>query len=116
LDYLASLRDGGAIVEVEYGIESVFDQTLHRVNRGHDFACTSRTIQETAQRGIPVGGHVILGLPGETREMLMEEAGILNSLPLTSIKFHQLQIITGTPMEKEFADRPGDFLRPGPDE
>ena len=116
LDYLASLRDGGAIVEVEYGIESVFDQTLQRVNRGHDFACTSRTIQETAQRGIPVGGHVILGLPGETREMLMEEAGILNSLPLTSIKFHQLQIITGTPMEKEFADRPGDFLRPGPDE
>ena len=116
LDYLASLRDGGAIVEVEYGIESVFDQTLQRVNRGHDFACTSRAIHETAQRGIPAGGHVILGLPGETREMLLEEAGILNSLPLTSIKFHQLQIITGTPMEKEFAHRPGDFLRPGPDE
>lgn len=116
LDYLASLRSGGAIVEVEYGIESVFDETLQRVHRGHDFACTARAIQETARRGIPVGGHVILGLPGETRNMLLEEADILSALPLSSLKFHQLQIIKGTQMEKEFARRPEDFLRMGPDE
>lgn len=116
LDYLASLQKEGSIIEVEYGIESVYDQTLQRVHRGHTFACTEKAIRETAERGIPVGGHIILGLPGETREMLLKEAEILSSLPLTSLKFHQLQIIKGTQMEKEFAQKPGDFLRLGPDE
>ena len=116
LDYLASLQKDGTIVEVEYGIESVFDETLQRVHRGHDYACTERAIRETAERKIPVGGHVILGLPGETREMLLKEAEVLSALPLTSLKFHQLQIIKGTQMEKEFAQKPGDFLRLGPDE
>ncbi len=116
LDYLASLQKEGSIIEVEYGIESVYDQTLQRVRRGHTFACTEKAIRETAERGIPVGGHIILGLPGETREMLLKEAEILSSLPLTSLKFHQLQIIKGTQMEKEFAQKPGDFLRMGPDE
>jgi len=116
LDYLTSLQESGIIVEVEYGIESVFDQTLQRVHRGHTFACTEKAIRETAGRKLPVGGHVIIGLPGETREMLLKEADILSALPLTSLKFHQLQIIKGTPMEKEFADKPQDFLRPGPDE
>lgn len=115
LDYLASLRERGAIVEVEYGIESVYDETLRRVRRGHDFACTVRAVRETAERGIPVGGHIILGLPGETREMLVAEADVLNDLPLNSLKFHQLQIIKGTPMAEEFAARPEDFLRLGPD-
>lgn len=116
LDYLASLKESGTIIEVEYGIESVYDETLQRVHRGHTFACTEKAIRETAGRKIPVGGHVIIGLPGETREMLLKEADILSALPLTSLKFHQLQIIKGTPMEKEFADKPQDFLRPGPDE
>lgn len=116
LDYLASLQKGGAIVEVEYGIESVYDETLQRVHRGHDFACTQKAIGETAQRKIPVGGHIILGLPGETRVMLLKEAEILSSLPLSSLKFHQLQIIKGTQMEKEFTQKPQDFLRLGPDE
>lgn len=116
LEYLASLKECGKIVEVEYGIESVYDQTLQRVHRGHTFACTEKAVRETAERGLPVGGHIIIGLPGETREMLLEEADILSSLPLTSLKFHQLQIIKGTQMEKEFAQRPGDFLRLGPDE
>ena len=116
LDYLASLQKEGSIIEVEYGIESVYDQTLQRVHRGHTFACTEKAVRETAERGLPVGGHIIIGLPGETREMLLEEADILSSLPLTSLKFHQLQIIKGTQMEKEFSQRPGDFLRLGPDE
>ena len=115
LDYLASLQASGAIIEVEYGIESVFDETLARVNRGHTFACTEDAIRQTAARGIPVGGHVIIGLPGETREMLLEEARVLSALPLSSLKFHQLQILHGTPMEAEYAHRPADFLRLGAD-
>lgn len=116
LDYLASLKAEGKIVEVEYGIESVYDQTLQRVHRGHDFACTQEAIRATASRGIPVGGHIILGLPGETREMLLQEADILNTLPLTSLKFHQLQIIKGTLMEEEYIAKPEEFLRLGADE
>lgn len=115
LEYLASLRAAGKIVEVEYGIESVNDRTLQRVHRGHDFACTDKAVRDTARLGLPVCGHVILGLPGETREIILEGIRILNSLPLTSLKFHQLQIIKGTPMEKEFAQKTEDFLRMGPD-
>ena len=116
LDYLSSMRESGKIVEVEYGIESVYDHTLRRINRGHDFACTRRAVMETASRGLTTGGHIILGLPGETREMLLQEAEILSGLPLDYLKFHQLQILKGTPMASEYKERPGDFLRPGPQE
>ena len=116
LDYLSSIKERGKIVEVEYGIESVYDHTLRRINRGHDFACTRRAVMETASRGLTTGGHIILGLPGETREMLLQEAEILSGLPLDYLKFHQLQILKGTPMASEYKERPGDFLRPGPQE
>lgn len=116
LDYLSSMRESGKIVEVEYGIESVYDHTLRRINRGHDFACTRRAVMETASRGLTTGGHIIIGLPGETREMILQEAEILSGLPLDYLKFHQLQILKGTPMASEYKERPGDFLRPGPKE
>ena len=116
LDYLSSMRESGKIVEVEYGIESVYDLTLRRINRGHDFACTRRAVMATASRGLATGGHIIIGLPGETREMLLQEAEILSALPLDYLKFHQLQILKGTPMASEYKERPGDFLRPGPQE
>ena len=107
LDYIASL----GCVRMEYGIESCRDETLRRVHRGHDFACTERAVRETAARGIPVGGHWILGLPGETRETLLEDVAHINALPLETVKLHQLQILKGTPMAAEFAERPGDFVR-----
>lgn len=107
LDYIASL----GCVRMEYGIESCRDETLRRVHRGHDFDCTERAVRETAARGIPVGGHWILGLPGETRETLLEDVAHINALPLDTVKFHQLQILKGTPMAAEFAERPGDFVR-----
>ena len=107
LDYIASL--GSA--RIEYGIESCRDETLLRVHRGHDFACAERAVRETAARGIPVCGHFILGLPGETRETLLEDVERMNALPLDSVKFHQLQLLKGTPMAAEFAARPEDFVR-----
>ena len=107
LDYIASL----GCARLEYGIESCRDETLRRVHRGHDFACTERAVRETAARGIPVGGHWILGLPGETRETLLEDVARINALPLDTVKFHQLQILKGTPMAAEFVDKPGDFVR-----
>lgn len=99
------------VVIVEYGIESCYDETLRRVNRGHDFAAARRAVEMTAARGLDCGAHFILGLPGETREMMLEECAAINSLPLTTVKFHQLQIVKGTAMEREYAARPEDFIR-----
>ena len=96
---------------MEYGIESCYDETLRRVNRGHDFACARKAVQMTAERGIECGGHFMLGLPGESREMMLGECEAINSLPLTSVKFHQLQIVRGTKMQKEFEEHPEEFCR-----
>ena len=110
LDYLASLAVEKVIV-VEYGIESCYDKTLLRINRGHDFETARKAVQMTAKRGIDVGAHFILGLPGESREMLLDQCSVISSLPLTSVKFHQLQIVKGTRMEKEYDNNPDEFLR-----
>lgn len=103
------------IVVVEYGIESCYDATLRRINRGHDFECARRAVEMTAERGLDTGAHFILGLPGETREMLLDQCDAISSLPLRSVKFHQLQIVKGTAMEKEYAADPSAFYRPGLD-
>ena len=108
LDYLALLQKR-TFVLVEYGIESVNDATLVRINRGHDYACAVDTIERTAGRGIPVGGHIILGLPGEGREELVAQATEISRLPLTTLKLHQLQLIKGTRMAAEYVESPGDF-------
>lgn len=109
LDYFQELSLRCHMV-VEYGIESVFDRTLERVNRGHDVMTTLHAIQETARRGIHVGGHLIVGLPGETREDFLETAKVISSWPLNSIKFHQLQLIKGTVMAREYEENPDDFM------
>lgn len=115
LDYLCELQKR-AFVLVEYGIESVYDKTLRRINRGHDYACTEDAVRRTARRNIPCGGHLIIGLPGETREEIIHEAEILSSLPLTTLKLHQLQLIKGTRMAEEFVECPEDFIRFTPEE
>lgn len=96
-------------VKLEYGLESVYDDTLRRVNRGHDFATSQRAIHMTADHGIPCGAHLIFGLPGETQAMMLDAAGIISQLPLTSIKFHQLQIFKGTKMAEEYQQHPEHF-------
>jgi len=116
LDYLADLAGGkimepAPIVIVEYGVESCYDETLARINRGHDFETACRAIRMTAERGIDVGAHFILGLPGETRQMMLDSCSMINDLPIRSVKFHQLQIVKGTRMEKEYAECPQDFER-----
>ncbi len=110
LDYLAGLAKDHVVI-VEYGIESCYDATLQRINRGHDFETARRAVEMTAQRGLDVGVHFILGLPGETREMMLDACAMINELPIRSIKFHQLQIVKGTAMEKEYERCPQDFER-----
>ena len=96
-------------VMLEYGVESVYDETLKRVNRGHDFATAKRAIQRTAEHGIPCGGHFIFGLPGETKDMMLDAADLISQLPLTTVKFHQLQIFRGTKMAEEYLQHPDAF-------
>jgi len=108
LDYIQSLAQNH-YVAVEYGLESTYNSTLERINRGHSYEKSVWAIQETAKRGIKVGAHIIFGLPGETREMMMSQAQTLSLLPLDTIKFHQLQIIKGTIMEQEYLQNPNDF-------
>lgn len=108
LDYLAEVACD-RYVAVEYGIESTCDATLRAVNRGHDFACAERAVAMTAARGLAVGAHFILGLPGETDEMLVGQTARINALPLTTVKFHQLQVFRGTPMAAEYDADPSRF-------
>lgn len=96
-------------VAVEYGIESCYNKTLARINRGHSFEDAVSAVEQTASLGINTGAHFIFGLPGETREEMLDQAEIISGLPLKTVKFHQLQIIKGTAMEKEFIDNPSDF-------
>ena len=108
LDYFAELSRK-KYVTIEYGVESCYDETLRRINRGHDFATAERAIQMTAERGIHCGAHFILGLPGESDEMLIEQVERINALPLTTVKFHQLQLFRGTPLAREGDEHPERF-------
>lgn len=108
LDYLAALTHR-AFVMVEYGVESTLDRTLERINRCHTYAEAEVAIRRTAERDIPVGAHLILGLPGESREEILGHADRLSRLPLTTLKLHQLQLIRNTRMATEYRENPADF-------
>lgn len=108
LFYLSDLSRR-TFVLVEYGVESASDETLRRINRGHDFATSVDAIRRTAAAGVAVGAHMILGLPGESRDMILTHADRLSQLPLDTIKLHQLQLIRGTRMAREYELAPGDF-------
>jgi radical SAM protein (TIGR01212 family) len=117
LDYLSELNNGkgsdygyqqrnvGTFVLIEYGIESANDATLRLINRGHDFACVQRAVEETHRRGLLTGGHVILGLPSEDREESMRQAHLISGLPLDILKIHQMQVIEGTPLAQLYREQ-----------
>jgi radical SAM protein (TIGR01212 family) len=109
LDYFKRLSEKYLVV-IEFGIESCYEKTLVRINRGHTFEQAVKVLEKTASLSIKTGAHFIFGLPGESKEEILNEAGIISSLPLDSVKFHQLQIIKGTPMEREFRENPDDFI------
>lgn len=105
LDYLQELSKH-TFVLVEYGIETTNDDTLRLINRGHDFECSRRAIEETAKRGIFTGGHIILGLPGEDASESIRQASVISSLPLNILKVHQLQVIRGTKLARMYSEKP----------
>lgn len=109
LRYLADLSRQ-CYLRVEIGIESGYDKTLQRINRGHDVACTEDAYRRAAACGLACGGHLMFGLPGESRAEMVAQAAWLSSLPaLDSLKLHQLQIIKHTAMAREYAATPSHF-------
>ncbi|MDO4958914.1 MAG: TIGR01212 family radical SAM protein [Prevotellaceae bacterium] len=98
LDYLEELSHR-TFLTMEYGVESLNDKTLKIINRGHTSECSINIIRNTHARGIIVCAHLILGLPGESREEILRQEEIINSLPVDFLKLHQLQITKGTILE-----------------
>lgn len=99
IEYLKKLSER-TFVMLEYGIESVNDSVLKAVNRGHTFEQSRSAVEKTHQAGILCGAHIILGLPGESREMIIKSAKTISALPLDILKIHQLQILKGTALAK----------------
>lgn len=105
LNYLEQLNRQTFLI-IEYGVESTSDETLRHINRGHDFACARQAINKTHERGILVGAHIILGFPGETQAQILQQARLISSLPINILKLHQLQIIKGTVMARQYLQEP----------
>jgi len=108
LQYLAELSQH-TFIQVEYGLESCYNKTLDRINRGHSFELSHAIIQRSHDLGIRTGAHFIFGLPGESLEEMMREAEIISGMPIDTVKFHQLQVVKGTKMELEYMADPSAF-------
>lgn len=108
LEYFSQLA-GEYYVIIEYGLESSNNETLKRINRGHTWEQTVTAINKTAKAGIKTGAHLIFGLPGESRETMLEQVELISQLPLTTIKFHQLQIVKDTLMARQFIENADQF-------
>lgn len=89
-------------VWIEYGLQSVHDHTLALIHRHHDFACFESAVRNTSGRGIHICAHVILGLPGESRDDMLQTADILSGMGIDGVKIHLLYVTRGTPLEKLF--------------
>jgi hypothetical protein len=88
----------GYLVWVEYGLQSSHDATLSRINRGHDVACFEQGVRMAKDFGLNVCAHIILGLPGESWDMMLQTARFLAGLPVDGVKIHLLYIVKGTPL------------------
>lgn len=105
LEYLKTLSQHHFVM-MEYGVESTNDKVLQTINRGHDYACAVDAVSRTAAAGIPVGIHLIFGLPGDERGNVRDVARQISSLPVDVVKLHQLQVIKGTPLARDYQMNP----------
>lgn len=115
LDYFAELNKSYYVM-IEYGIESTLNSTLDFINRGHTYEDAEEAIIKTHNKGIRTGAHLILGLPKENREEILNHAKKTSKLPLTILKLHQLQLIKGTKMARQFNENPEWFHLMGVEE
>ena len=120
---LLSSYQAGHLVWLEYGLQSSHDKTLKLINRGHDVACFKQSVLMADEYSINICAHIILGLPGEDREMMLQTARFLSNLPIRGVKIHLLYVVKETPLSelyhkkgfrclerKEYANLVVDFL------
>lgn len=100
-EYLAELSEKTEIW-IEFGIQSIFDETLRRVNRGHDSANVEQAIIKAKKYGLNVCGHLIFGLPGEDKEMMIQTAKRAYDLGVDSVKYHPLYVVKRTALANEY--------------
>jgi radical SAM protein (TIGR01212 family) len=97
-------------VTLEYGLESMYDSTLARINRGHDYACWLDAVARTRGRGICLTVHLILGFPWETREEMLAMPAAISGVGLDFLKLHHLHIVKGTPLAEVYRRTPFPLL------
>jgi radical SAM protein (TIGR01212 family) len=127
LDLLESYT-ASHLVWIEYGLQSAHDRTLRLINRGHDFTCFEKAVEATRNRGIHICAHVILGLPGESRQDMLDTADAIAALGIDGVKLHLLYVVRGTPLaslylegryrcleQREYAERVCEFIERLPD-
>ncbi len=109
LDYLESLAKA-YFISIEYGLESIYDDTLKRLNRGHGFQEWARAVEMTANRGIEIATHIILGLPGESREQMLHTAEVISRYPIDFLKIHHLHLVRRTILAAQYLKNPFHLL------
>ena len=123
LDYLSNINQR-TYLSVEIGLQTIHNSTLKKINRHHTFEESVSVIEELSKRGIESVAHIMLGLPGESREMMLDTVEAVANLPVQGVKIHQLMVIKGTALEKklystgklkvlslnEYAELVGEFL------
>lgn len=108
LDLLSEISEK-CYLSVELGVESTEDKTLKKINRCHTFNDSVEAIKKIASRNIPVGAHLIIGLPGENPETFVNHAKQLSQLPISMIKMHHLQILKHTQMASDYLQKPSEY-------
>lgn len=94
------------LIIVEYGLQSVYDKSLKFIRRGHDYTTFLKAVYDTHEKGIPVGAHIIVGLPTETREESLHMADEINRHPIKFLKIHQLQVVKDTVLARIYEKQP----------
>jgi len=109
LDYLEELSVAGNFIKLEFGLESTKNETLEAINRCQTHEEAIDAFKRADGRGLHLGGHLILGLPGETKEDMMNHAKMVSQLPINTLKIHHLQIVKHTMMAVQFKKKPEMF-------
>ena len=108
IDYLSFLSKKN-FISLEFGVESTLNKTLLKVNRCHTFEETKIAFERCANKGIHLGAHLIIGLPGETKAELLNHATEISKLPIQALKMHHLQIVKNSIMAVQYKRNPENF-------
>jgi hypothetical protein len=109
LDYLEELASKDYFIKLEFGLESTKNETLVEINRCQTHEEAIDAFKRADGRGLHLGGHLILGLPGETKEDMLNHAKMVSELPMNTLKIHHLQIVKHTMMAVQFKKNPEMF-------